>query len=360
MALIAIEGFDNDRLPAGWAASGSNGNTSYTTGRTGGKALRRSSNPYSDQQTISYTLPAPLSELAFGFALFLYDGGYGTANEGPYAGGGAYRIVRLREGTTEHLYLDRDAAGKVRVVRGDGVVLGTSPVATPLWNTWQHIDVRAGIGDGTSGYVTVKINGEPVIELTGVDTRNGGTTGQISNLAWLSVAGGYAAVHLDDFYLTDTTGAAPYNGSLGDCKVETLRPAASGAASGFVGSDGNSVDNWMLVDDNATTSDYVASNTVGARDLYELTNPTGVDLGDVLGVQVEMLAAKSDAGDAPGNLLVAMRADDGTVSTDVVATPAQIATTFLWVAAPPKTVDPSGDPWDVAKLTGLQAGPEIG
>ena len=357
MALVAMEGFDNGRLPAGWGATGSNGSNQFPAGRVNGTAYKRATNPYGDVQTITYTPPNSLISMGLGFAVYLHDGGYGAVEPAIYAPGSAYKIIQLREGATTHLYLDRDSAGKIRVCRGDGTVLGTSSVVTNMWQVWNHIALDVTISP-TTGKVRLKVNGSVVLNLTNVNTRNGGTSGVVDTFAWVT-PNGYASVHLDDWYLCDSTGPAPYNTDLGDCKVETLRPSADGASSGWVGSDGNSLLNWQLVDDNSTTTDYVIADSVGDRDLYELTNVSGVALGDIYGVQVEVLEAKSDAGDPPGSLAVVMRSSGGVVTTDTVAVPAEIATTYQWKTSPVKTVDPNGDPWTVARIDGLQVGVEV-
>ena len=72
----------------------------------------------------------------------------------------------------------------------------------------------------------------------------------------------------DDVYICDTTGSVN-NNFLGELTVEHLRPASDDTAQ-FLGSDANSTDNWALVDEAGTYNgaDYVASSTVGQRDLY--------------------------------------------------------------------------------------------
>ena len=137
----------------------------------------------------------------------------------------------------------------------------------------------------------------------------------------------------------------------------TLKPVATGASSVFVGSDGDSINNWDLVDDDATTTDYVGSATSGARDYYDLTD---LPAGSVpLATQTSMLAAKSDVGAPAGDLLIARRSSGGVTSTSVIAPAAALTTSFQWFEGGVNQTDPNGDPWTLARANGLQIGPGI-
>lgn len=348
--LLTLEGFDNSRLPFGYSVTGAYYGVEFTTGRTAGSSAVYMRTVMGAGNEIHLTIPVPnLAAFSIGLAMHHNATSSGTA-----------QFIRLRNGATTHVALRLNAAGAVEVVNGAGAVLATSTVAgITQANVWHHWTVSAVIHD-TDGAVKVELNGDTVIDVTGVDTRNGATDVVTSvGAGWFQYAT-TNQVRIDDVYLTDTTGPAPYNGSLGDCRVATLRPSGNGEVTTFVGSDGDSIDNWAHVDDNATTTDYVGSATPGARDLYALGNLSADALGDVYAVQVEMLAAKSDAGEAPGPLLAALRGVTGTVSTAQAAAAAQLSTTYQWHAAPIVTADPAGDAWTVERVDGLQIGPEIG
>ena len=81
---------------------------------------------------------------------------------------------------------------------------GVSPIASaviPLAaGTWFYIELRARLHD-TAGSVTVRVNGVDVINVAGLDTRNGGTKAVYDQLRLL--CGTSAAVALwDDLYLS--------------------------------------------------------------------------------------------------------------------------------------------------------------
>lgn len=350
--LLDLEGFDNDNHIARIVESFSYENAySYLAGRSGGRSRRIASGYwYDSEQLMWYTYPTPIANPGVGFAIT-----YGNA---PIS----VRMVGFYEDATLHLFVDRSADGLLQLKRGDGTILGTGTVAFSA-TSWNYLELHAVIADGAAGSAKLWLNGSPQIEVSGVDTRNGGTTGLVSKVQWstgaVSPGNGFT---IDDMYFADGTGAAPYNGPLGDLKVETLRPAAPGAVSAWVGSDGNSVDNWAMIDDNADATDYIGSAAVGARDLSELTNltaPVGTDIVEVLAVQVAVLAAKADAGTA-APLLSVLRDSGGTVDTDLVAVSAALTTSYQWFNGPLVTLAPDGLEWTYAKANALQAGVEVG
>ncbi|HUR18887.1 MAG TPA: hypothetical protein VMZ51_08140 [Acidimicrobiales bacterium] len=91
---------------------------------------------------------------------------------------------------------------------------------------------------------------------------------------------------MDDFYCCNGAGSTN-NDFLGDTTVHKLLPNADGDTNLWVGSDGNSTSNYLLVDENSpSASDYVESGTLTATDLYNFENlPGGVSGRTVFGVE---------------------------------------------------------------------------
>jgi hypothetical protein len=83
---------------------------------------------------------------------------------------------------------------------------------------------------------------------------------------------------------------------ISDMAVISLFPESTSAA-GLVGSDGDSVNNHLLVNENPTydAASYVGSATVGATDTYTMAD-LPVSSGTVAAVQASVRAFKSDAG----------------------------------------------------------------
>jgi hypothetical protein len=204
-------------------------------------------------------------------------------------------------GITDNKFLDfRDAAtiqcnlhllvtGAIQVLRNDSTVLATSAVGVITAGTYHYIEFKATIHD-TTGSVEVKVNGATVASATNVDTKQ--SANAYCNL--VRFAGASSTSYIDDVYICDTTGSAPTNDFLGDCRVDTLYPNADGTYTSFTPSSGT--DHYALVDETApNTSDYVESSTAGHQDSYQMGNLSALT-GTIYGVQVSVAALKDDAG----------------------------------------------------------------
>lgn len=203
----------------------------------------------------------------------------------------------FQEGSTVHIALSLNSSGKIEVRRGAGGTLLATGATTLIANTYFHVEVKVNV-HSTTGYVEVRVNGVVDSTFSG-NTRNGGTTGLLDSFVQSTPYGGATGngfAYLDDFFLMNTAGSVN-NDFKGDCRVEALYPNANGNSSGFTGSDGNSVDNYALVDENPPNSDtdYVESSVVGTKDTYGYSNISST-IGTVHGVQILPFAKKTDAG----------------------------------------------------------------
>jgi hypothetical protein len=185
-----------------------------------------------------------------------------------------------------HLKFTALANGTIQVERMNPyAVLGTTNFATPvpLAYKWCFLEFKVVASSTTSGSISFRYNGSPIGSLTGIQTLSTGIANYYSHLKFIAGGSGSIAWNCDDFYICDTSGS--YNNDfLGDVIVEHLRPIAPNIQSDLMGSDGDNIDNWAMVDDpgSLVTSDYVYSNTVGQRDIYSLSAPlhsTGVVKG---------------------------------------------------------------------------------
>ncbi|MEO5498995.1 MAG: hypothetical protein ABIR46_00680, partial [Candidatus Saccharimonadales bacterium] len=203
-------------------------------------------------------------------------------------------------GTIRHITVVRDnTTGRLQIRRGDynGTLLatGTQQLFAGMWN---YVEVSVTISD-TVGEVHVRLNGSLTDDVLYIgDTKNGGTASTIDKVT-INTAGG----RLADVYILDGTGPVN-NDFLGDVVVRTLSPSGNGNSSQLVGSDGNSTDNYLLVDEHPySASDYVGSATVGQKDTYAMADlPAGVTT--VYGVQINSMMMKSDASLAQSRLLL--------------------------------------------------------
>lgn len=261
----------------------------------------------------------------------------------------------FREGATVHISVTvNTGTGLVEVRRGaGGTLLATGSIAVAA-ATYTYLEVYVLVSD-TVGVVQTQVNGLPDISISGVDTRNGGTGildtfAQVTPYRGATVASSFS--YLDDLYILDTSGSQN-NSFLGDVRVESILPNGNGNSSDLVGSDGNSVDNYLLVREVPPDGDttYVESSTVGAEDTYEYGEVLSTS-GQVFGVQVCMYARKTDA---PAQTIAA-RSRLGT--TEVGGADLAEATTYAYLLQIFED-DPDGSPWTVSSVDAAQFGVQV-
>lgn len=254
---------------------------------------------------------------------------------------------------TTHLSVTLDTAKKIRVYRGNlGTLLGTSTstvMATP--GTYYYVEVKATLHD-SAGTVEVLVDGVSVLALTGVDTKNGGTKAVFDSVTWAAAASSWLA---SDFFICNGAGSTN-NDFLYAPNIYWIKPNGNGASSQGVGSDGNSTNNYQLVDDavnNPDPTDYVDLVNTGDKDTYTFTDVSGIPASrTVLGAMVWSLSQKTDAG--ARSLSHVARSSGGT-ETDVATAPALINGTFGAVGAAVEAV-PGGGTWDVTELNAMEFG----
>lgn len=247
-------------------------------------------------------------------------------------------------GTTEHVRLQRTAAGAIQLIIA-GSVVATSPVNSLLPSVWNYLEVSATVSD-TVGVVVVRVNNVQVLSFTG-DTRNGGT-----NLTLDAVDLPASFIDFDDWYIANDLGTLN-NAFLGDVQVQTLIPTGDGASSALVGSDGDSLSNYLNVDEApASATDYNGSATVGAKDTYQMADLVAATSA-VLGVQHDMYAYKSDAGAGTARPVVR------SAGVDYPGTTVGLPTSHAYYQDLRETDPATAALWTVAAVNALQAGMEV-
>jgi hypothetical protein len=336
MALLFFEGFATNDIATKWdAPSAISGGINTTTPRvTGGSwVVLYNSGLYK-------SFPAS-SKVIVGNGVYCNSG---NSNCIVFYGDG---------GTTVHIAVYRNTSGYIEIRRNGvgGTLLATGTTIIPL-SSWFYMEASATISD-TVGEVHVRLNGSGTDEVsyTG-DTKNGGTATTIDKILVATVVGG-ANVWFTDIYVLNDTGSAPNNAFLGDVTVRTLSPNGNGNSSQLLGSDGNSTDNYLLVDEKPFSSaDYVGSATTGQKDTYALTDlPATVT--SVYGVQVNASMHKSDAGAGQARAVIRTGSTDYGGATHALSTGA--ITYHEFYEQNPNTTSA----WTPSDVNGLEAGMEV-
>jgi hypothetical protein len=327
MTLQGFVGYDDTQPEVALAGTGG---SSGITGRSGrGLAVRNSSSSKN-----LFIMPTALSTLYVGF-------GFRTNT----LAGSRFVTFMAPDHSTKHCAVGLDNSGNVTIYGPADTVVATSAIgAIFTGSVWCFIEVKVVISD-TVGIVEVRKDESVVLTYNG-DTRNGTATtvGYIDSIVPAGIN-----IDIDDLWVDDA-------GYLGDKTVEWLTPNGNGSSSGWLGSDGNSTDNYLLVDDptTANVTDYVAASVSGTLDLYTMGDlPTGYSVD---AIQEAIFVQKSDAGTPPTVLPVAKGAL-GTTRTDT-AIPA-LSTTAQYQLGQLRTTDPDGNPLTAARVNGMEVGVKI-
>lgn len=303
MALLFCDSFDHyttSELTRKWASAHANFAIEATGGRRGGGCLRTDYG--GNAATVGF---APTDVVVFGMAVKL----------GQWSNTGDYGIAQLYSGGSTQIYFRIMSGGSVEVrdYSGGSLRLITSASAPISLDTWFYFEARVKIS-ATVGEVEVRINGSTIINVTGTDVRNNSDT-----VDTLQITGGgnTAGIYqrIDDLYICDDAGST-CNTFLGDVRIDAYLPAANGNSSGFVGSDADSTDNYLLVDETSPDSDttYVQSNTASAKDTYAFTEMSHTPQS-IIATQLCAMGKKTDAGTRPIHLVTRSGSTDYDTAT---------------------------------------------
>jgi hypothetical protein len=212
-------------------------------------------------------------------------------------------FLRFGNASSYHVYFTRHSDGSIsgrrdHAAAGDPILAQTPPDVVRM-DRWYFLECQVTIGGVGVGAVTIRVNNVTVAAATGVDTIGRDATGGVTTPELRRIIFDCAsnqAYWADDLYILDSTGPAPQNTFLGDCRVEYLRPNGNGAAQGWgvVGASSH----WVAVDDGAVPDDdatYLSTVTAGATDTEQYTN-TNLPAGPIFGAQVGLHARKTDSG----------------------------------------------------------------
>ena len=251
-----------------------------------------------------------------------------------------------------HLRFNVDANGHLVVTRDGAALTGGTGTKVLSANVWYGIEIWAEITD-SGGVVKVYFDGDsvPDINVSSADTKNGGT-GVVDRIGF-QVGTGHTA-YMCDLVVYNDAGAVNNAAPLGDLRVEWLLPTGNGTSSALVGSDTNSTDNYLLVDEATPNGDvdYVESSTPADKDTYAMSDLVS-STGSVLAVGAQIYAKKSDAGGrsiAPVYRLSGGTEADGTT---------RVLGSDYAVYSEVQEAKPGGGAYSVSDVNGMQVGVKI-
>jgi len=205
-----------------------------------------------------------------------------------------YSMVRFYGDGVSGAYLSIKNDGALQMA-GSAPVIDSGANVLAI-NTWYYIEVKIIKSNSSSaGDVIVMVDGVEWINCgAGLDFLSGA-----NNWTDMICFRGYSGStrYFDDIYICDENGSSPTNTFLGHVTIATLYPDGNGNTNDFTGSDADSTDNYLHVDELTDDDDtsYVESNTPTDLDLYTFDDmPESSD--PIFGVQVSSYVKKDSAG----------------------------------------------------------------
>ena len=170
-----------------------------------------------------------------------------------------------------------------------GWTLKDTTVVSPGWH-WACVCVNWK--QASTGFVRLYRDSVLAAEM-GPDTRTYFDGDAMNFRIYTGNAKGTSGMDVGDIVLFTEE-----NGYIVEQRVDVIVPDGAYGTNQWVGSDGDSTDNYALVDDagpNLDPADYVESNVVGATDQYTFTN-LGHSPSAITGVQVSAYTSRTESG----------------------------------------------------------------
>lgn len=264
--------------------------------------------------------------------------------------GGTGLVLFCRADLEYQCFLSTDVWGHLRITSDGGQTYSKQSLRE---NEWNYIEVKwnAVNSIGADTFI-VRVNGEEWINVpAGMDCQNQTSSGigrvlfQGSNTVFN---------YYDDVYIVDLEGPAPNNDFLGDISIETLDPNGNGNTNQFTGSDADSTDNYLLVDETVPDDDttYVGDATVSDIDLYAFEDMATTPLV-IYAIHSMAVVKKTDASAKTGRLITRVNGSNYEGS-DFSPTEAYGFHSEIWALNPDDSLA-----WELADVDGAEFGIKV-
>lgn len=340
MALRFVEGFDHynsaSQVARKWTSVSSASFTFTTSTRHGfGNAVIPGS---------GITFQKTLDSQQTWFVSFAFKAGSRS--------GSNLRIVSARDSTTNQLDLFLQATtGRLYLARNVGAtILDTSTLSPIMTDTWHFIEWKITIANSISADSNiVKVDGVQVLNLAATTDTQQSANATADNFQF---TGTNTSHTFDDIVICDASGSFN-NDFLGANRVRYIIANGNGNYSDLTGSDSNSTDNYLLVDDNPPDDDttYVQSATSGHIDTYAHENTTSGQT-NVRGVQISALARHTTSANT-------LRSLTRISSTDYEGSNYTTASTYGYLLQVHEVSPATSSQWTTSEIDGAEFGVKI-
>ena len=168
----------------------------------------------------------------------------------------------------------------------------TTSVSTAPARGWHYVELQVTQGS-SNGVLSVRLNGVLAIQMNAQDTIQG--SGKLLT-AFLGAIPGQdcpLTLDVDDFYIADTSGTIN-NTFLGDVRVDALQAQADGSLNQWTVSPAGTAAWEAVSDEDEATS--ISAPSAGLRQSFDIAPLPVMATPAIFGVQLTMLARKTDAG----------------------------------------------------------------
>lgn len=269
-------------------------------------------------------------------------------------------------GTLVRYYQGASAGAEFQITSGNNfrfinavstqVGIGTTTINA---NQWYHLEVKFRCDTSIAANDCIlKVDGVEEINVAAGSNTQSVLTGSINQIDLMSSGTASANYFFDSIVVWDETTAAGdgFSDFLGPLRIEVLKPNGNGNANNFTGSDADSTDNYLHVDEIPGVHDgdtsYTESSTVTHKDQYAFGNITGT-INTIYGVQAVLLARKTDAG-ARGVKQITRTGGSDYQGAEHTLTESYAAYTNLWYDNPNTSTN-----WSESEVNGAEFGVEI-
>ena len=260
--------------------------------------------------------------------------------------GGNGDIVRIRDSSGTQIVRIYRADDLTSFYRNTTLNSYVPELHGNVWKSHMGIDVKLG----ASGWIAVYLNGVLVASYSG--TISGNDLGYID--FGTNAGFGHGEHYYDDLAVFERDGGAM--SAVPDYRFKSLNVTGNGHTNGATGSDADSTDNYLLVDEIGASHDsdttYTYAEAADVIDLYTvdpvLTIPTGFTVQAVM----PYLIAKKSNGAVATTIIPAL--SDGT--DDSFGTAEDLPTSYGIIPRQAFTLAPDGGAWTQADIDNLEVG----
>lgn len=240
--------------------------------------------------------------------------------------------------------------GTLTVTAGNSTVLGT--LSATFSSAWTLVEVHLKI-DASVGEIDIKFDGVNVFSFAGDTDPNSRVSAAYMQIDGGSINGNWYA---DDWIVNDTTGGEQDSWVNNETLLlGTLN--GNGDSSDLTGSDGDSTNNYLNVDDvpHNSDTDYNAAASSGLKDLYTMSNLPTLPAGSTIKVFQPVAVCRRADPATPSNVDIGLKSG----TTEDFAASQALTTSYALLVGDVYYADPDdAAAWDETKINALQIGVE--